>query len=181
MRLPPSAPGPDDDQSLAVEAVEAGWLSLTPCRNGAVLTLHTVTPRPGESGQRVDTMMFDAVRSSSLIRARLARRGAPVAGPTGVWPAFPWLLENPYGAGWLAIGEAALAFDPISGQGIALALETAFRASEMALADPSLGTLGPIYAAALADRYHEHLSRRQEIYREASGQYPRSRFWSQFA
>jgi flavin-dependent dehydrogenase len=180
MQLPLSAHGPDDDQSLAVEAVESGWLSLTPSRDGAVLTLHTLAPRVGETRQRIDSVVLHAVRSSSLIRDRLNCRGTPNVGATGVWPAFPWLLQKPYGDGWLAIGEAALAFDPISGLGIALALETAFRAGEMAVADPSLATLGPIYADALADRYDEHLRQRREIYREAGAQYPHEPFWTRF-
>jgi flavin-dependent dehydrogenase len=99
----------------------------------------------------------------------------------GTWPAFPRLLATPYGDGWFAVGEAAAAYDPISGHGVVFALETAFRASEMSLSDSPLAVLGPMYQDAIAWRYEDHLRRRDEIYREASDQFPHSPFWSRFA
>jgi flavin-dependent dehydrogenase len=51
----------------------------------------------------------------------------------GVYPAFlPWLSRTA-GDGWIAVGDAAVALDPpLGGQGVAPALETAFRAFEAA-------------------------------------------------
>jgi flavin-dependent dehydrogenase len=177
----PSAPGgPDEDQSLAVEAVQSGWLSYTPRPEGNVLTLYTVTDAGHAPHRSANALVREALRASSLVERRLSSDIDSMI-HAGTWPAFPRLLKTPFGDEWFAVGEAAAAFDPISGHGVVFALETAFRGSEMALSDSTLAVLGPKYQDAIAWRYEDHLRRREEIYREAADQFRESPFWSQFA
>ena len=173
-------PGAGDDQSLAVESVEDGWLSLTPRPAGSVLTFYSASHSGAVPRKDARALVEKAVRSSSLIRSRLTGDASAMA-YAGTWPAFPRLLATPYGERWFAVGEAAAAYDPISGHGVVFALETAFRGSEMALSESSFATLGPLYQDAIAWRIENHLRRREEIYREAASQYPGSPFWCQFA
>jgi flavin-dependent dehydrogenase len=180
MLLPCVAVERDDDNALRVESVASGWLSLTPRGEDMVLTLYTVARNGHAPSADARASMRDALSSSTLIRSRIASFISSMR-YAGTWPGFPRLLAKPFGEGWFAIGEAAAAYDPISGHGVVFALETAFRASEMALSDSPLEVLGPLYRDAIAARYEDHLRRREEIYREAADQFPGSLFWSQFA
>jgi flavin-dependent dehydrogenase len=78
-------------------------------------------------------------------------------------------LSKICGDGWIAIGDAAVAFDPIGGQGVAFAIDTAFRAFEAASIDPSWNKLGADYRDALIDRFDRHLHGRARVYEEAAG------------
>jgi 2-polyprenyl-6-methoxyphenol hydroxylase-like FAD-dependent oxidoreductase len=71
-----------------------------------------------------------------------------------------------HGHGWIAVGDAAAAFDPLCGQGVELALESAFRAFEATSAGSA--RLAPLYQSAITDRYRRHLMRRAEVYDEAA-------------
>ena len=75
-----------------------------------------------------------------------------------------------HGPGWLAVGEAAAAFDPICGQGVVHALESAFWAFDALVAAPALTRLAAAYEAALRDRLADHLAARRRVYAEAAGQ-----------
>jgi flavin-dependent dehydrogenase len=87
---------------------------------------------------------------------------------TAAYPAFPSRLSKISGEGWIAVGDAAVAFDPIGGQGVAFAIDTAFRAFEAANVDPSWTKLGADYSDALIDRFDRHLDGRARVYGEAA-------------
>jgi len=66
-----------------------------------------------------------------------------------------WNVPKPYGPGWLAIGDAAGVINPLTGEGIAYAMETGKMAAGLiagALADGSSAELGA-YRDALRDTY----------------------------
>ena len=63
--------------------------------------------------------------------------------------------------------EAAVAFDPLCGQGVEFAIESAFRAFEAASIADGLAALGPTYQAAISVLYQRHLERRAEVYSDA--------------
>jgi flavin-dependent dehydrogenase len=88
---------------------------------------------------------------------------------THVYPACPSRSSHLFGDGWITIGDAAVAFDPVAGQGVTLAMETAFRAFEAARVDPSWAMLGADYSDALLSRYQTHLDGRARVYAEAAG------------
>jgi len=88
-------------------------------------------------------------------------------GPTRLFRACPSRSSQLVGRGWIAIGEAAIALDPLGGQGVALALETACRAFEAARVDPSFTHLGREYRDALLSRFHSHLDGRARAYDDA--------------
>ena len=74
-------------------------------------------------------------------------------------------LDRVAGDGWLAAGDAAVSFDPLSSQGILTALYTGMRAGE-AVAAHLAGDAGALdaYAARLEEVYATYLQNRLEFY-----------------
>ncbi len=91
------------------------------------------------------TLAREAVRLRRSPEAWLARlAGAPhlasrlgalswEGGQVSARDAGGMILDTPYGEGWIAVGDAVLAFDPIAGQGLFNALRTGIAAAEAIL------------------------------------------------
>ncbi len=160
-----------------IEAEAEGWWYAAALPNaGSILAFHTDADLP-------------AARSARSAAALLARvRGLPVLGPllnAGTWAgatagfcaAHSARLACPAGDGWLAIGDAALAFDPLASQGLFNALYTGLAAAEAA--DRHLSgdaTALPDYAATLrpvAETYDAHLAAWYGVERR----WPEQPFW----
>jgi flavin-dependent dehydrogenase len=78
---------------------------------------------------------------------------------------------------WLAVGDAALAVDPISGSGVVRALRTAAQAADALLAALSGdGEAVPAYDRGLDEACTRYLIERLGYY-EAEGRYPDAPFW----
>ena len=99
--------------------------------------------------------------------------GAQLAGSPAtatVVPAAPQLLAPPCGPGWLAVGAAAVQFDPLSGSGAAQAVRTAILAAaaiEAIERGDSAQRVREHYAARLRVAYTDHLRRCLSLYRSA--------------
>ena len=107
-----------DDRAAYVEALDSGWIFLVPTGNGQGWLL-TVGADPA-----------DAVAVSSLAATVVAEIG-PVAAR---FETAPRLADPPLGRHGLALGSAALAFDPICGDGTATAVRGALLAAAVAAA-----------------------------------------------
>lgn len=136
--------------------VDAGGEALSFAAYGSTAALRAI-------GATTDDLPGLLLAEAAPLRAKLQRLGVRRLG-AAVHPAFPARAEAVFGEGWLAIGDAAMAFDPVSGLGVTNALEMAERALDLVLADPGLARLGPLYAEALEERFREHLERRREAY-----------------
>lgn len=126
---------PDDASACWIEAVESGWLFLIPL-NAQKAWLLCVGDGP--------EALLDQSRH---ISARVGDRG----GATAQFDVSPRLLTDLQGPGWLACGTAAIAFDPICGDGTAQALREAILASAVVVATRDGGD-----AQALR-RHHESM------------------------
>ncbi len=122
--------GPGARGMTFVEATEHGWWYTAPLPNERrVLAFHTDSdlplPRDG------DALLARAAAQKEL--ASVLRESGFVADtPVAVRAANSATLEPCAGDGWLAAGDAALAFDPLSSQGILNALFTGLAAAEAA-------------------------------------------------
>ncbi len=123
----------EDDSACAIESLEAGWLFLVPEGGGSGWLLAV-----GDAG----------LEQSGVIRRMIRGRGAAA----GEFPAYPKIAMPLGGAGWLGCGSAAMAFDPICGDGAANAVRQAILAAAVASA-----ALKGEDAAALIDHYQKRL------------------------
>lgn len=86
-------------------------------------------------------------------------------------------LEIPYGEGWLAVGDAAYAFDPVSSYGISSALGSGFYAGN-AIADALNGQPDalPAYRFVMENAFVNYLRMWKEQYAYEQ-RWPDSEFW----
>jgi flavin-dependent dehydrogenase len=175
-RPAPGGPG-DSDSRTIVEATPAGWWysALVPAgeRVVAFLTdadlLNAATRTPEGFCQRL--------REARHLRRRLDGHGYRIAGRPRGAAAGGARLGRFAGEGWVAVGDAALAFDPLSSQGLLCALETgsrAGRAIDCALA----GDTAPLsdYARAVDRIYTAYREGLAACY-AAERRWPDQPFW----
>lgn len=161
---PPSRAG----AHLMIQASSHGWWSLSVVQDGTlVVTFYTSLSVMRASGATPGAWWAQALEESRRIGSIVRECGA-VSGPTRVYRVCPSRSSQLVGEGWIAIGDAAISLDPLGGQGVALALESACRAAEAAQTDPSFALLGKDYRDALLSRFDAHLDARFGVYRDAA-------------
>lgn len=115
-------------------------------------------------------------RDAPITSRRLAAYSASDARPR-LWAAHTSRLNAVVGGGWLATGDAAVSFDPLSSQGITTALESGLDAADAILAhlEGDGEALGR-YAAQIIARYRAYLVERARYY-GAEGRWRYAPFW----
>jgi len=166
----------DEDSTTIVEAVENGWWYSSPLPGGrriaAFLTDADLLPEP----RTRPGSWRDALRRTKHISSRLAGCEFPAALMTS--PAETSCMSEWSGPGWLAVGDAAVAWDPLSSQGIATAILMGGRAADV-IAECLDGRGAEAVQAWLTD-YREllrsHCEERRHLAR-AVRRWPHSPFW----
>ncbi len=150
---------PPEQTATLVEAVEDGWWY-----SARLPDKRTVVAFMTDS---------DVMR---VARDRWQERIPPhsrlVHGPV-ICPAHSQILDPPIGEGWIACGEAAASFDPLSSMGIGYAIASGIQAARIA-ANPEAGSL---YAADVRRHYDAYLERRR-MYYAMEQRWPESAFWA---
>jgi flavin-dependent dehydrogenase len=157
----------EEPSLLLVEACPSGWWSLSAAIGGYTIATH-YTSLAALKASRVSRNEFwqSALEQAPAVQ-RVVRPLAAQPSAFAIYPAFPAQTSKIAGDGWIAVGDAAAALDPVGGQGVLFALETAARAVEALTAEPSLATLGPIYENAVRARLDRHLAGRARLYADA--------------
>ncbi len=164
----------DEPARLLLEAVSGGWwyTSRLPGarRVAAYLTdADQLADEPASSWRR-------ALRSTTHVRPRLppSTRSARLVAR----PADSAILTQTSGDGWTAVGEAAVAFDPVSGFGLRHVLEDAMSAMEgvTAALDGSDDWLEG-RNDALRQLFAQYLKGRREVYQREM-RWPDAPFWA---
>jgi hypothetical protein len=135
-----------------IESLPEGWLFLITTQPGAGWLLAV--------GQQPDALPAE----SRWIHSRIADRGAAGA----EFPASPRVAAPLAGPGWIACGTAAMAFDPICGDGTAQAVREAILASaviQAAARGGDLPALAAHYETRLLCGFQRHLAHCLEYYR----------------
>lgn len=166
---------PDREARTLVEAAPHGWWYTTLIPAGR-LVAHLTDPDLADPRLRTPEGFWHGITRTGHLRRRLDGYD-PAAAPAPRWTAAHGLRLTPAaGDGWIAAGDAALAFDPLSSQGILTALHTGARAGQAVaacLADPGRT------AAVLAD-YRGFLDGIETAYRGNHAQaYRQERRWPQ--
>jgi hypothetical protein len=136
-----------DASACWVESLENGWLFLIP---GWLIAV----------GGPPETLL----EKSRLVASQIGG----VSGAAAEFPAYPRIADPLCGPGWLACGSAAMAFDPICGDGTGNAVREAILAAAVIRAatcseNPDL--LLAHYRARLLAGFHRHLELALEFYR----------------
>jgi hypothetical protein len=135
-----------DPAACWIESLENGWLFLVP---GWLLAV----------GAPTDALLAE----SRVIAAEIKN----LAGSSGEFPAFARIASPLCAPGWLACGTAAMAFDPICGDGTAHAIREAILASAVIR---GLARAGPAdellrhYEARLTAGFRRHLMLCRQFY-----------------
>jgi flavin-dependent dehydrogenase len=172
-------PGPDVEQPqpvTTIEAAEEGWWYSAPLRDGRVV----VACLTDSDICRVKHLAEPTVWCDHLARlARSSNRGGPhrIQEKTLVVAAGNSRLDQAWGAGWLATGDAAAAHDPLAGDGIVSALTDAPHAAEAVLASCDQGESAlAAYTHRQEADFDRHLVRAAAFYRREQ-RWPTAPFW----
>jgi flavin-dependent dehydrogenase len=158
--------GPDSgDSRLYVEAAPDGWWYALRQTGGRRIAVYLTD---------ADLLQGGAARRAEIWREALARTSlVQDLGPAAVQTvemadARSLLLEPQAGPGWIALGDAAMAFDPLSAAGITKALADARATAAAILANPGGEPAGwePLLATR-ARRWSSYLAELRAAYMAA--------------
>jgi flavin-dependent dehydrogenase len=161
-----------------LEAVEYGWwyaaklpgrrLAVAIASDPAIVKQHALRRRDGWLGGLMATRHI----APQLAGCRFVENSPIICAA----PSF--VLDKAIGTDWLAVGDAAAAYDPISSQGIHKALADGVRAAKAVAAAlrGSAATFGD-YQVVAADRFRGYLANRNYFY-GLERRWPQSAFWT---
>jgi flavin-dependent dehydrogenase len=153
-----------------IEAVEEGWWYSAPLPGGRMVFAYMT-----DSDLWSVDVWDQLIELAPLTFERAGRRQIP---PPSLVVSAGSLVRRPVvGENWIATGDAALAFDPLSGQGVVKSIETGTRCSE-AIAGYFAGESGAFqsYDGWVQETYQAYLGVRRQFY-GAVLQWPNSQFW----
>lgn len=156
---------PAEPAATLVEATPDGWWYTAPVPDGSLIAVF-MTDAPLVKALRLSEPegVREALDPAPCSRARLVGREA--RDPPRVVSACSRRLGELAGPGWVAAGDAAASFDPLSSMGIGYALWSGSHAAR--LAEDML--LGP---SRSADDYQDVMQRQYEQYLALRGRYYR--------
>ena len=176
--LTPDSDAVQTDNNLLLEAVEDGWWYSVPLHDGRMVAVYMTDSDLLQSADS-DGVEFWSHQLQSTRHTRQRLRGYRAPTQVIIRSANSSILEQPSGPGFIAVGDAAMAFDPLSSQGIYKALLSGIRAAEAIIADRA-GRKEAFdeYADELRKEFDEYLELRAAYYR-MEVRWPDSVFWQQ--
>lgn len=177
-RQPNEAAPPDEDSRTLIEAAPEGWwyTALLPSRLRVVIYLtdaDLISPRALCEKESYLSLLD----RTEHVRARLSAHGYRMEGVPRGAAAHSARLAHFGGEGWLATGDAAISFDPLSSQGMLTALFTGMEAGsalDAHLSGDSDAVSG--YRLRLATIYEAYLRNLATFY-SFEARWPGQAFW----
>ena len=170
---------PIADTYTLVEAVPEGWwysarladgnLAVCLFGDGDLLDRRLLAGEPG--------VWLERLRPAEATRARLEEGGYGLCGPLRALPANSSRLDALVGDGWIALGDAAAGYDPLSSHGVASAMGSGFYGA-CAVADLLAGRseAADAYRALMQRSYGTYLDLLREHYGRER-RWPEAPFW----
>jgi flavin-dependent dehydrogenase len=163
--------GTGNDLRTCIESVPSGWWYTAPLPEGSAIAMFITDPVIyREKGVSIQEELGSAPATSR----RLTGGRIETSSILHVASSF---RRSIFGTGWLAVGDSACSFDPISGRGIFNTLRRAKSASA-AVIEQLRGNLGPSvqYARQLQVEYGEYV-RQRRLYYASEQRWPDHLFW----
>jgi len=170
----------DGDCTTLVEAVPDGWWYTTPVpghrRVVAFLTDSDLMP---PRAARTARDWHERLAQARHIRDRLASNGCRLHSRPPMLDAGVAHLDQPAGCGWVAAGDAAVSFDPLSSQGMLTSFVMGQGAGHALAAMLTRGDQQPLirWGAEYARLLEAHL-RLQAAYYALECRWPNAPFWA---
>ena len=126
----------DQDGRTLIESCPYGWWysTLMPTKRRTVLFQTDAYLLPGQKW-REKRWLETRFRETVNLRRLLEQHGYVFHERVKLTSAHSGRLQHFCGKGWLAVGDAAMSFDPLSGQGILKAMQSGLKAAEVVLHD----------------------------------------------
>ena len=161
-------------QWTLIEALENGWWYSVPLPEAGMVFAYMT-----DSDLWMDRKWDELLQLAPLTFERAGRR--PIPPPSNIVSAASVVRCPVAGLDWIAIGDAALAFDPLSGQGVFKSIETGTRCGSV-IAKCFGGDLSALaeYETWVNETYRSYLSTRAQFYSSVV-RWPESRFWKRRA
>lgn len=164
------------DHATLVEAGEGGWWYSSPVPGGKlVLAWMSDADIVHDDGLARRERWLAHLRAAPVTSARA--RKAEIPDTISTWSARSHCLDTVCGARWVAVGDAASSFDPLSSAGILKALRTG-KLGAFAVLDAIRGVEGGFakYRRLVAAEYVRYQQDRRDVYRMEQ-RWSRSPFW----
>lgn len=157
-------------QWALIEAVEEGWWYSAPLPGGRMVFAYMT-----DSDLWNADIWHQLIELAPLTFQRAGCRQIPA--PSLVVSAGSLVRRSVVGPNWIATGDAALAFDPLSGQGVLKSIETGTRcAAAIACHFAGDSSAFKSYDNWVQETYQAYLSVRRQFYGDVL-QWPNSQFW----
>jgi flavin-dependent dehydrogenase len=172
-----AAETPDIDRFTTIESSEHGWYYSVPIPGRRrVVAFLTDGDLPICRCVRTEASWSAMLAGTRTIQNFLASGGYHPVTPIRAVLASSTHLDRPAGMNWVAAGDAAIAFDPLSARGICSGTATAANAAAAVLdAQSGRGNALAVYASQLKDLYRDYLTELPRYYE--SGGTLSSEFW----
>ncbi|MCB0397103.1 MAG: tryptophan 7-halogenase [Flavobacteriales bacterium] len=159
-----------------LEAFRHGWFYATPLPDKVfLLALFTDVETVKRGGLHYQDGWMQMLEKTEHTKLLIKGMHAMDSRPLG-FAAPSYHLDVPYGKGWLAIGDSAAAYDPITSGGILKALSDGMRSASAIHKFFGQGENFSNYGAECERRNNEYLERR-ETYYHAENRWNRGGFW----
>src|SRR5262249_21827089 len=168
----------DNDSLTLVEAVEEGWWYLALIPGGKVVAAFMSDPDLGWAKRITKAgIWMDLLKRTTHVRRRVERFGYQIEIGPRMIQANSSYLNPATGRYWLAAGDAAAAFDPLSSQGTLNAMETGMQGA-LAIEQCLQGRRDALkeYGLKIGEALGSYVVNKQFYYRE-EGRWPESLFW----
>jgi flavin-dependent dehydrogenase len=157
-----------------VEAVEEGWFYSALLPSGDYIVTYMTDADLYSAGRKRDVAFFEAQWEQA---PRTRERASRAPSELSLIPAFSGIRERAAERSWLAVGDAARSYDPLSGLGLCTSLSMAMDAAR------AIGQCleGDASGLATYDRLnlqaYQEYTRSYETYYALEQRWPESEFW----
>jgi flavin-dependent dehydrogenase len=165
-----------DGNYMLLEAVEDGWWYSATLPDLRLVVAYMTDADMYSAGIKTSATHFlDQLRRAPHTRSRATSHA--LKSDVRVLSANSYRIDRITGRNWLAVGDAATAFDPLSSQGVYKALKSGLRAAQRIedyLAGEETALLD--YSSWVNESFDRYLLLRKEYY-SREGRWPSSEFW----